>query len=836
MTGTKVRMPRGSTVAAVAVIALVAPLLVLPGSAASTATADDPDDVSTPLDIRTVTASSSSSTLTFTDTLYGAVPDAGTAEIVWAVDADNDGTVDVEIGAALDGGTWSAAVHDPTLTTEVAPATVSRPGPDAIAVSFPRAAIGSPAAYTFTSASRYDLDGDGAFQDDEIDEAPDLGWVEVGKPVYRVAGPDRLATAIAASRSGFDDGQAGAVVLARDDGFPDALTGTPLAIAEGGPLLLTPASSLHADVAYEIERVLPAGGTVYLLGGTAALAPTVADSVSALGYPVTRFAGTDRYDTALQVAEQGLGNPSTILLTTGLTFPDALSAGAAAGALGGAVLLTAGPVMPDAVAAYIEAHTPSERYAVGGPAAQADPRATPIAGSDRYITSRMVADTFFPEPAGAAITSGTRFPDALSAGAHTAGTAPLVLTDPADLTLAVRDYLAAHTASLEVVAVFGGAGAAVSDAVRGTAELALNMPVPSALRVVDGTLVKDDQPYRGIGVNYFDAFYRNVKDPDDTSFDAGFAELAAAGVPFARVMAGGYWPSEHRLYLDDPDEFFGRFDGVVQSAERHGIGLVLTFFWHRATVPDLVGESVSAWGDPTSRTHAHMRRFVGDVVGRYVGSPAVWGWEFGDEYSYFASLPNAEEHRPPVVPELGTPEVRTVEDDLTVEAVRTAYVAFAREVRRYDAMRFISSGNSSVRNNAWHNWVEGTWTTDTPEQTAEMMRGDNPNPMDVVSIHSYGSNIAAGMPDAGGVHTAVDISHSTRKPLFLGAFGVPDGSGTTADLAAVLQTVEQSGVDLAALWVYDRADQPEWSVTATNERSWQLDAIAAANARLQQGG
>jgi hypothetical protein len=274
----------------------------------------------------------------------------------------------------------------------------------------------------------------------------------------------------------------------------------------------------------------------------------------------------------------------------------------------------------------------------------------------------------------------------------------------------------------------------------------------------------------------------------------------------------------------------------VRSAEHHGIGLVLTMFRERATVPDLVGEPVNAWGDPNSRTHAHMRRYVHDLVTRYVGSPAVWGWEFGDAYSSYASLPNAEEHRPPVHPELGTPEVRTAEDDLTVEAVRTAYVAFAREVRRYDALRFISSGNSSVWKYAWHNWVEGTWTTDTPAQTAMMLRGDNPNPMDVMSIHSYGSNIVVGEPDAAGIHVAVDLAHDTGKPLFLGAFGVPDGPAVKQELAGVLRTVEDAGVDLAALWVYDYRGESEWNVTATNARSWQLDVIAAANARVQQGG
>jgi hypothetical protein len=53
-------------------------------------------------------------------------------------------------------------------------------------------------------------------------------------------------------------------------------------------------------------------------------------------------------------------------------------------------------------------------------------------------------------------------------------------------------------------------------------------------------------------------------------------------------------------------------------------------------------------------------------------------------------------------------------------------------------------------------------------------------------------------------------------------------------LAVLLAAVEKAGVPLAALWVYDFAGQAkDWSVTATNARSWQLTAIAEANQRIK---
>ncbi len=41
-------------------------------------------------------------------------------------------------------------------------------------------------------------------------------------------------------------------------------------------------------------------------------------------------------------------------------------------------------------------------------------------------------------------------------------------------------------------------------------------------------------------------------------------------------------------------------------------------------------------------------------------------------------------------------------------------------------------------------------------------------------------------------------------------------------------------IPLSALWVFDLASQKEFSVTATNARSWQLDLVAEANRALRR--
>ncbi len=275
----------------------------------------------------------------------------------------------------------------------------------------------------------------------------------------RVGGPDRSATAIAASVLDYaTTGAAGAVVLARSDDYPDALVGTTLAAAKHAPLLFSQGSSLSATTRAEIQRVLPAGGTVYLLGGVAAIPASVATNITALGYVPVRYAGADRFGTALAVAD-ALGDPSTVLLATGVNFPDALAAGPAAAHLGGVVLLTSGPTMPASVTAYLLAH-PGKVYAVGGPAAAADPAATALSGADRYATAAAVAIAVFSGPTSVGVASGEAFADALSGGAfeaHHGG--PILLTTAIALPAPTIGYLNDGRSTIVNVTIFGGTSA-----------------------------------------------------------------------------------------------------------------------------------------------------------------------------------------------------------------------------------------------------------------------------------------------------------------------------------------------------------------------------------------
>lgn len=92
----------------------------------------------------------------------------------------------------------------------------------------------------------------------------------------RLAGPDRITTAVAISQAQFPQG-ASTVYLARADAFADALAGGTLT---AGPILLVPScGELPAPVAQEITRL--GAATVTALGGEDAVCQAIVDAAAA---------------------------------------------------------------------------------------------------------------------------------------------------------------------------------------------------------------------------------------------------------------------------------------------------------------------------------------------------------------------------------------------------------------------------------------------------------------------------------------------------------------------------------------------------------------------------
>jgi hypothetical protein len=198
--------------------------------------------------------------------------------------------------------------------------------------------------------------------------------------VKRAAGADRYATGLTISQHAWADAgkaatdalhrqAAKAVVLATGNAFPDALAGVPLAKKAQGPLLLTDgaASTTNPDVLKEIQRILPTKDTtIFVLGGEKAISKGIQTELEGKGYTVVRLAGSDRFGTALAIAQdpRAMNNPTHVILARGDEgtnhngFADALAAGPyAANVFGGgnsAVVLSNNTTLDPATKAYVQ--------------------------------------------------------------------------------------------------------------------------------------------------------------------------------------------------------------------------------------------------------------------------------------------------------------------------------------------------------------------------------------------------------------------------------------------------------------------------------------------------
>lgn len=194
----------------------------------------------------------------------------------------------------------------------------------------------------------YLLGGESAISSTVADALTALGY-----DVVRIAGEDRIDTAVAIARFLVDAGvDIDEVVLASAGNFPDALAGGSFAAEVQAPILLSAPDVLDPRVE-ALLRDLGADVDVLVLGGEAAISQEVVDQILALGNDVERLAGEDRFETSAAVADALFDDATAVVVATGAAFPDALSASALAARLHAPVLLV-GSDVPESVRQYLE--------------------------------------------------------------------------------------------------------------------------------------------------------------------------------------------------------------------------------------------------------------------------------------------------------------------------------------------------------------------------------------------------------------------------------------------------------------------------------------------------
>ncbi|WP_368498417.1 cell wall-binding repeat-containing protein [Herbiconiux sp. A18JL235] len=278
----------------------------------------------------------------------------------------------------------------------------------------------TPGIHSYTAYSTFGP-GDAQSQSGSVSGSLFVGSVD------RIAGADRYSGAVAIAQRAFP-GTAPVVYVATGLNYPDALSAGPAAVAQGGPLLLVTQNEVPAVVADEIrslqpERIVVVGGPNSVSGGVVATLKTLVPGVG-----VERLAGADRYAASRAVVSAVFPEAAHSFAATGTNFPDALSAGGAAGSALEPVVLVNGsqPAADKPTLDLFRDLKAQSITVVGGPnsvsSGVADSLKTVPAAVDRvsaenrYLTSIALNRASFETSSTVYLATGLNFPDALAGG------------------------------------------------------------------------------------------------------------------------------------------------------------------------------------------------------------------------------------------------------------------------------------------------------------------------------------------------------------------------------------------------------------------------------------
>ncbi|MHB8126164.1 MAG: cell wall-binding repeat-containing protein [Desulfitobacteriaceae bacterium] len=281
------------------------------------------------------------------------------------------------------------------------------------------------------------------------------------------------------------------VILSTGNGFGDALSASVLAHEKEAPILLVDSSVESSKDAFDYVILhLDTTGTVYIIGGIGIISAEFETKLNDLGFKnVVRIAGMDRYDTSYKIA--GSLNDitvSTVVISSGEQYPDALSISSFAANKGWPILLSPHDALPQEMKKFLLERKPSKVYITGGVGTILDnvkseissllPQASieRLTGQSRFDTNVIISETFAPNPSTVYLATGYGFADALAGSAVAAKNGdPIILIDSSVPTLpkSVASYfgkLYANNLSPNLVS-FGGSGVVTDEIIQSSRDL-----------------------------------------------------------------------------------------------------------------------------------------------------------------------------------------------------------------------------------------------------------------------------------------------------------------------------------------------------------------------------
>jgi putative cell wall-binding protein len=269
----------------------------------------------------------------------------------------------------------------------------------------------------------------------------------------RLGGANRIETNIKVIDNAFTSSDY--VIIASDTEYTEAIIAASISGQYTAPVLLSSSDSLSGSTIAEIKKL---GATKAIIVGST-LKESISTQLTTMGLSCQRIAGTDKYDTAIKVAND-ITTYDTIFLVSGDSFADGMSVAPIAHSLKAPVLLTKSNDISPATLNLLNSENIKKVYVIGGPAVISDsivasiPTAERIYGSSRYDTNIDIIQKFSSifDFSTIYLSTGGNFPDALS-GSSTGS--PVLLTQRIPST-SLKGFIDSIRDLLSTIKVLGG--------------------------------------------------------------------------------------------------------------------------------------------------------------------------------------------------------------------------------------------------------------------------------------------------------------------------------------------------------------------------------------------
>lgn len=282
--------------------------------------------------------------------------------------------------------------------------------------------------------------------------------------VTRIEGRTRVETSIKVSQEAYGDSSTENVVIAGFKGEADALTGTILAASKDAPLLLI--RQVDDSIKKELRRL--GVKKIYLLGGEKVISKSIENALKSENYDVERVAGSNRLNTAVEIAKESGTKTDHAFLTNdggnGGSLADALAVGPVSGRDQFPIFLTNKNKLSKQTSDAIHAMAIKKVTIVGGEAVVSKQvekelsgqgiQVQRIAGKNRYETAEKIGKKYFKGIKRVILTNdgNVSFADALMGGYLGAKeNQPILLTAVDKLNKNTKSYLTDPSVSIRVL-------------------------------------------------------------------------------------------------------------------------------------------------------------------------------------------------------------------------------------------------------------------------------------------------------------------------------------------------------------------------------------------------